>query len=43
MYSFIETVIDPLKKLSDIEHSRHSNSVYFSVNVLAGLIAYSHQ
>jgi hypothetical protein len=36
-------VIDQLKNISQIEHSRHRLPVNFMVNVLAGLIAYCHQ
>lgn len=39
--AIIETVIDQLKNISQIEHSRHRSPVNFFVNVLAGLIAYS--
>jgi transposase len=41
--SIIETVIDQLKNISQIEHSRHRSPVNFGVNVLCGLIAYCHQ
>jgi transposase len=41
--SIIETIIDQLKNISQIEHSRHRSPVNFAVNVLCGLIAYSHQ
>jgi hypothetical protein len=39
----IETIIDQLKNISQIEHSRHRSLVNFCVNVLCGLIAYCHQ
>jgi len=39
----IETINDQLKNVSQIEHSRHRSPVNFIVNVLAGLIAYTHQ
>jgi Transposase DDE domain len=39
----VETVIDQLKNVSQIEHSRHRSPVNFFVNILCGLIAYSHQ
>ena len=39
----IETIIDQLKNISQIEHSRHRSPVNFCVNVLCGLIAYCHQ
>lgn len=41
--SIIETIIDQLKNISQIEHSRHRSPVNFAVNLLCGLIAYSHQ
>ena len=41
--SIIETIIDQLKNISQIEHSRHRSPVNFMVNVLCGLIAYCHQ
>ncbi|HEY9817441.1 MAG TPA: transposase [Candidatus Obscuribacterales bacterium] len=41
--AIIETVIDPLKNMSQIEHSRHRSPVHFTVNLLCGLIAYCHQ
>lgn len=37
----MESVIDQLKNISQIEHSRHRSVTNFIVNVLAGLIAYS--
>ena len=36
----IETINDPLKNISQIEHTRHRSPINFFVNVLAGLIAY---
>jgi transposase len=41
--SIIETIIDQLKNISQIEHSRHRSPVNFCVNLLGGLIAYCHQ
>lgn len=41
--AIIETIIDQLKNISQIEHSRHRSPVNFCVNVLCGLIAYCHQ
>lgn len=41
--SIIETIIDQLKNISQIEHSRHRSPVNFMVNVICGLIAYCHQ
>jgi hypothetical protein len=35
-------VIDQLKNISQIEHSRHRSHVNFMVNMIAGLIAYCH-
>lgn len=39
----IETIIDQLKNISQIEHSRHRSPFNFIVNLLGGLIAYCHQ
>jgi hypothetical protein len=39
----IESVIDQLKNISQIEHSRHRSPVNCFVNILCGLIAYCHQ
>ena len=39
--AIIETIIDQLKNISQIEHSRHRSIIIFFVNVLCGLIAYS--
>lgn len=39
----IESVIDQLKNIAQIEHSRHRSPVNFAVNLIAGLIAYCHQ
>ncbi|AFY40620.1 transposase IS4 family protein [[Leptolyngbya] sp. PCC 7376] len=41
--ALIETVIDQLKNISQIEHSRHRSPANFCVNLLCGLIAYCHQ
>ncbi len=41
--SIIETVIDQLKNISQIEHSRHRSPVSCFVHLLGGLIAYCHQ
>nr|WP_315861576.1 IS982 family transposase [[Leptolyngbya] sp. PCC 7376] len=41
--TLIETVIDQLKNISQIEHSRHRSPANFCVNLLCGLIAYCHQ
>ena len=39
----IETINDQLKNIADIEHSRHRSPINFLVNLLAGLISYTHQ
>jgi hypothetical protein len=41
--AIIETIIDQLKNISQIEHSRHRSVPNFFVNVLCGLIAYCHR
>lgn len=41
--ALIESVIDQLKNISQVEHSRHRSVVGFMVNLVAGLVAYSHQ
>jgi hypothetical protein len=41
--SIIETVIDQLKNISQIEHSRHRSPTNCFINILCGLIAYCHQ
>jgi transposase len=41
--AIIETIIDQLKNISQIEHSRHRSITNFFVNVLCGLIAYCHR
>jgi len=41
--SIIETINDQLKNISQIEHSRHRSVYNFVVNILCGLIAYTHQ
>jgi hypothetical protein len=38
--AIVETIIDQLKNISQIEHSRHRSISNFFVNVLCGLIAY---
>jgi transposase len=38
--AIIETIIDQLKNISQIEHSRHRSVPNYFVNVLCGLIAY---
>jgi hypothetical protein len=39
----VETIIDQLKNISQIEHTRHRSPINFLVNLLCGLIAYCHQ
>ena len=41
--SIIETINDQLKNISQIAHTRHRSVTNFLVNLLAGLIAYTHQ
>jgi hypothetical protein len=39
----LETIIDQLKNISQIEHTRHRSFANFMVNIVCGLIAYCHQ
>ena len=39
--AIVESVIDQLKNISNIEHSRHRSVFNFMVNILAGLAAYA--
>jgi hypothetical protein len=41
--ALIETIVDQLKNICQIEHSRHRSPLNFLVNLLAGHIAYCHQ
>jgi hypothetical protein len=41
--AIMETIFDQLKNISQIEHTRHRSPMNFLVNLLAGLIAYTHQ
>jgi hypothetical protein len=41
--AIVETIIDQLKNISQVEHSRHRSVCNFLVNLLCGLIAYCHQ
>jgi hypothetical protein len=41
--SLIETVNDQLKNIAQVEHTRHRSPTNFVVNLLAGLISYTHQ
>jgi hypothetical protein len=41
--ALIETINDQLKNISQIEHTRHRSMINWMVNLLAGLVAYTHQ
>lgn len=41
--AIVEPIIDQLKNISQIEHTRHRSPVNFLVNLVCGLIAYGHQ
>ena len=41
--AIVETINDQLKNISQIEHTRHRSVSNFLVNLLSGLIAYTHQ
>lgn len=41
--ALIETINDQLKNISQIAHTRHRSVDNFAVNLVAGLIAYTHQ
>ena len=41
--AIVESVIDQLKNISQIEHSRHRSVSNILVNLMCGLIAYAHQ
>ena len=41
--AIIESIIDQLKNISQIEHARHRSPTNFVVHLIAGLIAYTHQ
>lgn len=41
--AIIETIIDQLKNISQIEHTRHRSPVNFMVNAVSSLIAYTHK
>jgi len=41
--AIIETINDQLKNISQIEHTRHRSVTNFMVNLICGLIAYTHQ
>jgi hypothetical protein len=40
--AIVETVVDQLKNISQIEHSRHRSVVNYFTDIVAGLIAYSY-
>jgi len=42
-HSIIEMIIDQLKNVSQVEHSRHRSSINALVNLVGGLITYCHQ
>jgi hypothetical protein len=41
--ALIETIVDQLKHIAQIDHSRHRSPINFVVHLLAGLIAYCRQ
>ena len=41
--AIVETIIDQLKNISQIEHSRHRSPINFLVNLICGLVAYCRQ
>ena len=41
--ALIETINDQLKNISQIEHTRYRSVINWMVNLLAGLVAYTHQ
>ncbi len=41
--AIIETIYDPLKNISQVEHTRHRSGFNFLVNIISGLIAYTYQ
>lgn len=41
--AIIESIVDQLKNISQIEHTRHRSPINCFINVIAGLIAYCHQ
>lgn len=41
--ALIETVNDPLKNISQIEHTRHRSVGNFLINLVASLVAYTYQ
>jgi hypothetical protein len=41
--AIIESVVDQLKNISQIEHTRHRSPINCFINILAGLVSYCHQ
>jgi len=41
--TIIESVVDQLKNISQIEHTRHRSPINAFINIIAGIIAYCHQ
>lgn len=41
--AIVESVIDQLKNVCQIEHSRHRNPVNYFAEIVAGLIAYTYR
>jgi len=41
--AIIESIVDLLKNISQIEHTRHRSPINCFINIIAGLIAYCHQ
>ena len=41
--AIIESINDPLKNTQQIEHARHCSEVNGMANILAALVAYTHQ
>ena len=41
--ALIETINDQLNNISQIEHTRHRSGINCRVNLLAGLVTYTHQ
>ena len=41
--AILESLIDQLKNISQIEHTRHRSPINCFINIIAGLIAYCHQ
>jgi hypothetical protein len=41
--AIIESIVDQLKNISQIEHTRHRSPINCFINIIAGLLAYCHQ